>query len=346
MKEKENKYEENIHVYAFLALFLMHAVFWSILITDYIETAHGQDFNTDSDIVSVINAPLMHDPGDIFSGSIGIESAMYGEILQAPEPIIPGQFTFSQIQRLKEAQAGEFSRRYPGVKELKFLSGRSVQEELELYRISIGLHERALREGKHSSYYIDLLSEGKTIVEDMAFINQLPQIRRDLDVCGNGFEIYPNSGLCSQFGTHQEAEQHYYHSKLTVYQLGIRNGELESMCGHGANKEKACNNIGWGGPNIWKAQSDTRPNQGVVLLNQNYCDGAGNSLISGFRIEDALGGEAASSSFDICNKANGGRAHYRFSPAGRNLNGPVFVRYDFNGKEECRRVDNPGQDQR
>ena len=208
------------------------------------------------------------------------------------------------------------------------------------YRMTIALHDRAIREGKTPDYYVNIFNEAWEREHADNKEKALKAIKEAVP-CPNGFEIYPNSGICNSFSDHTTAEQHYYHASLNNYQLSQRNGELEAKCGYGAPTEKACNDIGWSNGNIWKPDSDTRPNQGVVLLQTKYCDGQGGPAISNFRIEDALGGQVANASFDICNKSNGGRLHYRFSPEGGQLSGPVFVRYSYKGVEECRRVSDP-----
>lgn len=200
---------------------------------------------------------------------------------------------------------------------------------------------RAIREGKPEMYYVNI-----AIADSVKAKEIQERSERDSFMCASGFEIYPDSQLCSKFGSHVEAEQNYYHCSLNNYQLALRNGELEGKCGYGAPVGKPCDDKGWGSGNVWKASSDTRPNQGAIILESRYCDGKGGSAISDFSIEDELGNKVASDYFDICNKANGGRLHQRFSPEGKKLAGPVYVRYNHNGVRECRRVGNPSVDQR
>jgi hypothetical protein len=218
----------------------------------------------------------------------------------------------------------------------------SASNYLEMihYKMIAALVIRASREGKPQNHYVDIFTAAwaREQVENKA---KALQVIKEVVPCPNGFEIYPNTKICNEFATHQLTEENYYHAKLSVYQLSKRNQELEAKCGYGVPTEKACNDLGWSNGNIWKPDSATRPNQGVVLLQTKYCDGQGGPAISNFRIEDALGGQVANASFDICNKANGGRLHYRFSPEGKKLTGPVYVRYVFNGVEECRKVTNP-----
>lgn len=211
----------------------------------------------------------------------------------------------------------------------RFTGKRSAQEDLEFYALSIMLHQRAIKEGRDVNYYLDQVSAGKIPVA---------RLKRDIEVCNLGFEIYPNSGICSQFKDHQETEQHYYHCQL---ENTILKAELIKVT---KPAEPACDDKGWSRGNKWKPQSDTRPNQGVILLDTSYCDGQGNSLVSNIRIEDSLGGIVSRPSFDICNKSNGGRSHHRFAPSGTKMSGPLFVRYQRNGVEECRRVADPSRE--
>jgi hypothetical protein len=159
-----------------------------------------------------------------------------------------------------------------------------------------------------------------------------------LHECKNG-TVWGAGEFCNLFDNYIEASVDHWHCNEHLRQLKDLY-EKEQIA-----QEKACDDKGWKGGNLWKPVADGRPGQGVFLLVPSYCDGNGASLISNVRVEDALGGIIARPSFSVCNKANAGRNHYRFSPSGANMTGPVFVRYDFNGFEECRRVGDPSKRQ-
>ena len=143
--------------------------------------------------------------------------------------------------------------------------------------------------------------------------------------------------FCNMFPTYEAAAIDHWHCNEYLRQLKDLY-EKETIV-----FEKECSDKGWSNGNIWKPKSDTRKGEGVVLLEKRYCDGKGGPAISNFRIEDALGAKVADSYFNICNSSNGGRLHERFKPDGASLSGPVFVRYDFNGVEECRKVPDPSK---
>ena len=137
------------------------------------------------------------------------------------------------------------------------------------------------------------------------------------------------------------AIDHYY-AGLYAYQLNDLLGQVQ-----GSPYEKLCEgNLKWTGGNVWKEKSEGRSG-GVVVLLAKYCDGKGGSLISNFRIEDALGAIVTGDKFRSCDGNNQGRYHHDFSDRGSMLGmNPVFVRYDFQGKEECRKVENPSNSYR
>jgi hypothetical protein len=148
-------------------------------------------------------------------------------------------------------------------------------------------------------------------------------------------EALPHIGVCFVFASQAEAESNYSFGVTTYYQYWDL---LQKLI---VPVEKACNDKGWKNGNVWKPTSDVA-NNGVVILERRYCDGKGNALISNFRVEDALGGEVVGTRFKQCDKANQGRLHQIINKKGSALGvGPVFVRYEFNGVEECRKVPNP-----
>jgi hypothetical protein len=209
-----------------------------------------------------------------------------------------------------------------------------LSEEM-LNKLEVAWIKRALREGKDPYYYVDL-----------ARASEAKQREIVLSSARSAFEIYPNSNLFSQWSSNKEAcgtcEINFYHC---AEENGILKAEVIKLNNIIANSPKPCDNLGWGGPNVWKAKSDHRPG-GVIVLDADYCDGSGGSLISNLRIEDFNGKDLGNTSYRMCNGDNGGRYHLDFQPEGKAFKGPLFVRYDFQGVEECRIVANPSQDYR
>lgn len=200
--------------------------------------------------------------------------------------------------------------------------------------------QRAIREGLPEMHYVNI-----AIADSVKAKEIQARSERDQFMCDAGFEIYPDSQICNKFRSHIETEQNYYHCSLNNYQLALRNAELEGKCGYGVPMGKPCDDKGWGGANVWKAKSDGRSG-GVVVLDRKYCDGSGGALISDLSIENEVGMSVASVKFRQCDAANAGRYHLDFNPEGKKLTGPVFVRYNYNGVSECRKVNNPSVDQR
>lgn len=165
----------------------------------------------------------------------------------------------------------------------------------------------------------------------------------------NGFEIYPNSNVCSKFLTHEEAEVNYFASSLTNFQYWNLLIEVQNQ-----NKDTtSCNDLGWGGETDnqarWKPDSETTGRLVVLLPNQHCSNqfgaqGAFGStffpLISNMRIEDKFGNVMDRGRLRHCGQHNNGRLHWDFAGT-EGLPSPVFVRYEFQGAERCRKVDNP-----
>lgn len=189
--------------------------------------------STDSIEVVVLKSPEMHEVGSVFSGSSGIETpSMDVPIQPMPPYMIPGEFSAEKVANLKAAQLANMVKKgliAPGVEMKMLRSGRSASEDLRFYSLSLTLHQRAIKEGKKGDYYIELLKEGKTIVEFDFQARSLEDLQKDVELCGTGFRIYPNdpnSRLCSSFASQAEAETHYIASKDTIDE---RNKTIEML---------------------------------------------------------------------------------------------------------------------
>lgn len=168
--------------------------------------------------------------------------------------------------------------------------------------------------------------------------------------CSDSFEIYPDSGICPYHDSWKEAEIGHDACTLTNFQYWDYLQYLMNMVPH----EKACDDLGWGGaPNNqarWKPKSESNGNV-VVLLPNEYCSdvfGASGAFgptylpkISNMRVEDALGGVIDRGRLRHCGEHNNGRLHWNFGSPNSFAPGPIFVRYEVDGVEECRRVGDP-----
>lgn len=155
-----------------------------------------------------------------------------------------------------------------------------------------------------------------------------------------GFELYSDSMLCNQFGSHQEAEQHYYHCSLNNYQLALRNGELEAKCGYGAPSASVCMDAGKvaDGGGLWKPVADPKArckNGTTILLDKKY-DGVDAMQIldnnKQFIMDATYYGKLADGRPRFCAE---GRPGSSFG------SGPIYTKYNSNGISECRLVSNP-----
>jgi hypothetical protein len=194
--------------------------------------------------------------------------------------------------------------------------------------------QRAIREGKEPLFYVKLAEQEKSQKE------LVKKIARDQATCGTGFEIYPDSGICSKFGGHVEAEQNYYHCSLNNYQLALRNGELEAKCGYGAPSASVCMDVGAvkDGGGLWKPTADpkARCSGGTTILLDKKYDGVDAMQIldsnKQFIMDASYYGKLADGRPRFCAE---GRPGSSFG------SGPIYTKYNSNGVSECRSVSNP-----
>jgi hypothetical protein len=158
----------------------------------------------------------------------------------------------------------------------------------------------------------------------------------------NGFEIYPESQLCSKFKDQEEAESHYSSCKTTNKQYWDYLAFLQSV--PAPTPPSQCKRFG--GQNIWKVNSETRPTT-VMLLDQSYCFDD-RSIQNDMRplniyLNDINGNRISNGSLRHCNRENGGRLHYDF-PRG---SGEAIVEILFEDETiECFYVPDRSRDQR
>ncbi len=190
--------------------------------------------NTDSIEVVKLKTPEMHEAGSVFSGSNGLETPSWDVPVQPAPPVRnPGDLTPQELASLYAVQKAAYITRLvregrlpPGIEIKVLASRRSAQEDLALYSMSVELIIRALAEGKKGDYYIEMVKYGKTLVEFDFAARSIDQLKRDVEVCGNGFELFDKSGKCSYFRSLKEAAEHHYASKETIRE---RNETIEKL---------------------------------------------------------------------------------------------------------------------
>lgn len=156
-----------------------------------------------------------------------------------------------------------------------------------------------------------------------------------------GFEIYPDSQLCSKFQNQYNAELNYAACQMTNFQYWVELAKL-------TNKPKPtppenCNRFG--GKNIWKAKSETRPTS-VIVLDSSYC--ADDRILDDMKpidiwLEDIYGNKIDNGSYRHCNRHNENRLHYDFQ---RGSGEAVVVLSYEDESTECFYVPERSRDQR
>lgn len=190
--------------------------------------------NTDSIEVVKLKTPEMHEAGSVFSGSSGLETPSWDVPIQPAPPVRdPSDMTPEEKANLVAVQKAAYlvrlvrEGRLPAGTEIRVLTTkRSAQEDLELYAMSVELIIRALAEGKKGDYYIEMIKDKKSLVEFDFAARSLEQLKRDVQICGNGFELFDKSGKCSYFRSIKEAAEHHYASKETIDE---RNKTIEQL---------------------------------------------------------------------------------------------------------------------
>lgn len=166
---------------------------------------------------SVITPPVFGVVGGIYGVTEHSAPSMSGEPLSAPPPINPLMFTPEEIAQLKAIQLKALQAKNPNLTalDIRFLDGarNRLMDEMELYVRTIDLHARATFEGKPPSYYVDLVNAGD---KDSA------RILHDAKVCGDRFEFWPNSNLCSRFPNPEICERNYDASLDTIEVLNSK----------------------------------------------------------------------------------------------------------------------------
>jgi len=134
------------------------------------------------------------------------------------------------------------------------------------------------------------------------------------------FEIYPDTGLMSQFDEHLTCERHYYHCSLWSYQSWSALGQCRERM------RDACSPIR--SDELWKPVSESHGTPALLLDQQLY----GQKL----SVEDEYGNRVGSViRMSCCN--NGNRAHWFLGQRCDTLPSPLILRVG----SLCRRIEDP-----
>lgn len=164
-----------------------------------------------------------------------------------------------------------------------------------------------------------------------------------------GFEIYPDSQLCSHFQNQYNAELNYAACQMTNFQYW---NELQALTNRPKpTPPKNCKRFG--GDNVWKAKSETWVNDSALVLASSYC--VSDRSLDDMRpidiwLEDIYGNKIDSGWYRHCNRHNGNRLHYNFRRIDSNrqvLTGEAIVVLGYeDDTTECFYVPERSRDQR
>lgn len=159
----------------------------------------------------------------------------------------------------------------------------------------------------------------------------------------NGFELYPDSNLCSVFPDQATAEDNWRACQLTNFQYWDR---LQKHLNAPAPKPPAqCKRFG--GQNVYKARSETQDGAVIVMDRVRYCFSNPPTTTDmrplNIYMTDLNGNRISNGRFRHCNQENNGRLHYDF-PRG---SGEAIIEILFEDERtECFYVPDRSRDQR
>lgn len=160
-------------------------------------------------------------------------------------------------------------------------------------------------------------------------------------ICANGFEVYPDSQLCSDFPDQESIEVDYGFCATTNFQYWDKLAKLRNIPTV-PEIEDCESEISFGGVNVWKGVSENTKAP-VVILAKSLC-----GRLTNTRIEDALGAilDNGRPRYTAgCGTPNQGRYHEDFlSLQGNSREG--FFRFDLDGRPQCIRIPQLNRDVR
>lgn len=122
--------------------------------------------------------------------------------------IIAGNETLKQRQDLHNAQLAYMMKlkQIPvqAVRDLKTPRFAPGTSEIEIYKLTIAFHQRAIAEGLPLSAYIDWINQGHPSAKKWI---------KDAVNCGPHFLVYPDSNICSEFYSIQDYAENFYWAK-------------------------------------------------------------------------------------------------------------------------------------
>jgi len=157
--------------------------------------------------------------------------------------LYPNDFTLEQLTTLRNAQIKNMIKKGIIKDESQLVRLNRArfnrnEAEVDIYRVTILLHDRAIKEGKDPSYYVNLINSGSP---------RSAEFVKDAVFCGDSFLLYDDgSNLCSKFPNQMESERHYaasldwidyingqYNASVdTINQLKSENAYLKTKIKH------------------------------------------------------------------------------------------------------------------
>jgi hypothetical protein len=163
-------------------------------------------------------------------------------------------------------------------------------------------------------------------------------------ICSEGFEIYPDSQLCSDYPDQASIELDYSFCALTNFQYWIKLQEVQNK----QPEPPVFNCKRFSGQNIWKAKTERFNAPGAILDSNAYCVPGITQDMGPIQLSvvDAMGQRISAGQFRHCNTANGNRLHYDF-PDMRGATGSAILLIEWEERaDECFNIPEVSRDQR
>lgn len=218
-------WDENKNYYRFVAITIviyLTLMFITLCIFVYDVFAQStEDLIPNADVTEADAVPglilPMHEVGSVFSGVTESSAPSMDLVVLRGNlpPVEPDNFTLEQLITLRNAQIKYMVEKgilkeEPRQVKLSRARFRNVESDVEVYRYTIRMHDRAIKEGKDYNHYVNEVNSGSP---------RSAEYVRDAMFCGDSFLLYNDSTLCSKHANHKESERNFAASLDTIEYL-------------------------------------------------------------------------------------------------------------------------------